>query len=84
MNAFFFWMGGGGWLDDVIFIFIWIDFPRRGWASLGGTAIPSQPAAEALQAGHIRQVPKISLIFWDPFGSVSDIKLIRTDTTLWS
>jgi len=27
-------------------------------------------------------LPKISLIFWGPFEPVSDIKLIRTDTTL--
>jgi len=27
-------------------------------------------------------IPKISLISWAPMGPVSDIKLIRTDTTL--
>ena len=31
-----------------------------------------------------RPVPKISLISKTPVGVVSDIKLIRTDTTLWS
>jgi len=62
--------------------FCYNDYPHRGWAGLGGTAIPSQPVAEAMQAPHIRLFPKISLIFWDLIRSVSDIKLIRTDTTL--
>lgn len=57
-------------------------FPQRGWADPGGTARPGQPAAGPEQAPSSRQFSKISLIFWDPFGSVSDIKLIRTDTTL--
>ena len=56
--------------------------PPRGWAGPGGTAIPGQPVAGAVQAPHSRLVPKISLIFWGTFVPVSDIKLIRTDTTL--
>jgi len=56
--------------------------PLRGWAGPGCTAIPGQPVAGAVQAPRTRLVPKISLIFWGSFDPVSDIKLIRTDTTL--
>jgi len=53
--------------------------PHRGWADPGGTAIPGQPVAGAVQALYSHHLPKISLIFWGPFEPVSDIKLIRTD-----
>ena len=46
------------------------------------SAIPGQPVAGAVQAPRTRLAPKISLIFWGSFDPVSDIKLIRTDTTL--
>ncbi len=65
---------------DVLILFI--NNPQRGWADPGGTAIPGQPVAGAVQALYSHLFPKISLIFWGPFGPVSDIKLIRTDTTL--
>ena len=65
-----------------IILFYSIVNPQRGWADPGGTAIPGQPVAGAVQALYSRRIPKISLIFWGPFGPVSDIKLIRTDTTL--
>jgi hypothetical protein len=52
------------------------------WADPGGTAIPGQPATEVEQAPNLRQFPKISLIYWPRMRGVSDIKLIRTDTTL--
>ncbi len=65
-----------------MFLILFINNPQRGWADPGGTAIPGQPVAGAVQALYSRLFPKISLIFWGPFGPVSDIKLIRTDTTL--
>ena len=65
-----------------IFDIDYFRYPQRGWAVPGGSAIPGQPVAGAMQAMATRRFPKISLIYWDPFGSVSDIKLIRTDTTL--
>lgn len=52
------------------------------WADPCGTAIQGQPATGTEQAPDSRQFPKISLIYWPRMRGVSDIKLIRTDTTL--
>ena len=52
------------------------------WAGPGGSAIPGQPAAGEVQATTSSQVAKIGLTFWVAFATVSDVKLIRTDTTL--
>lgn len=51
-------------------------------ADPGGTAIPGQPVVKLEQAPYLHPVAKISLISKFPLGNVSDIKLIRTDTTL--
>jgi hypothetical protein len=59
-----------------------LSFDYLRWADPGGTAIPGQPATEVEQAPNLRQFPKISLIYWPRMRGVSDIKLIRTDTTL--
>ena len=54
------------------------------WAFPGGTAIPGRPSTESEQAPKLYPLTKISLISRRHMVFVSDIKLIRTDTTLWS
>ena len=54
------------------------------WAFPGGTAIPGRPSTESEQAPKLYPLTKISLISTRHMVLVSDIKLIRTDTTLWS
>lgn len=57
--------------------------PKGGtWAEPGSSATLGQPAAPEEQAPSRRQMAKIRLISWVQIGPVSDIKLIRTDTTL--
>mgnify|MGYP005986494451 CR=1 FL=1 len=53
------------------------------WADPDCTAMPGQPATEVEQAPNLRQFPKISLIYWPRMRGVSDIKLIRTEETLF-
>ena len=58
-------------------------FPLSGrWASPGGIAIPGQPVVEVWQATTLNLTAKIRLISLGTVVPVSDIKLIRTDTTL--
>ena len=52
------------------------------WADPSGTAILGQPLTEPEQAPELYPLTKISLISRDHMDLVSDIKLIRTDTTL--
>ena len=53
------------------------------WADLGGTAIPSQPVAEVEQAPNIPPISKNQFnICCLSMRDLSDVKLIRTDTTL--
>ena len=52
------------------------------WADPGGTAIPGQPMTRPEQAPEPHPLTKISLISRGHMAPVSDIKLIRTDTTL--
>ena len=53
------------------------------WAGPGGTAMPGQPVTEPEQAPELYPLLKISLISKGGHAPpVSDIKLIRTDTTL--
>ena len=54
------------------------------WAFPGGTAIPGRPMTEPEQAPEPYPLTKISLISRRHMAFISDIKLIRTDTTLWS
>jgi len=51
----------------------------------GGTAIPGQPATEVEQAPSTPSDSKNQFnICCPPMEELSDVKLIRTDTTLWS
>ena len=50
-------------------------------AAPGGTAIPG-PRPSIVQAPEARLGRKIELINWMVFDHLSEIKLIRTDTTL--
>ena len=51
----------------------------------GGTAIPGQPVADVEQAPYDPPLFKNQFnICCLPVGELSDVKLIRTDTTLWS
>jgi hypothetical protein len=53
------------------------------WADPGGTAIPGQPATEVEQAPSTPSVSKNQFnICCPPMEDLSDVKLIRTDTTL--
>ena len=53
------------------------------WANPGGTAIPGQPMVKMEQAPNSSPIVKNQFNIVDPrLGIVSDIKLIRTDTTL--
>ena len=52
------------------------------WADPGGTAIPGQPVAKVEQAPDTSPSVKNQFNIEVPLRDVSDIKLIRTDTTL--
>ena len=52
------------------------------WADPSGTAVLGQPMTKPEQAPELYPLTKISLISKGAHGPVSDIKLIRTDTTL--
>ena len=52
------------------------------WADPDGTAMSGQPVTEPEQAPELYPLTKISVISRDHMDLVSDIKLIRTDTTL--
>ena len=53
------------------------------WADPGGTAIPDQPATEVVQAPSTPSFYKNQFnICCPPMEDLSDVKLIRTDTTL--
>jgi len=52
------------------------------WANPSGTAILGQPMIKPEQAPELHPLSKISLISKGAIAPVSDIKLIRTDTTL--
>ena len=62
--------------------FLVIFFPRRGRADPGGTAIPGQPVAGEKQASTPHRRSKNQIISLCSIEHVSEIKLIRTDTTL--
>ena len=56
-----------------------------GWcADPSGTAMLGQHMLRLEQAPDPQPLAKIRLISWDQVDLVPDIKLIRTDTTLWS
>ena len=55
------------------------------WADPRSTAILGQPGQNRSKLLCFRQFPKISLTFVCPaMRELPDVKLIRTDTTLWS
>ena len=59
--------------------------PYVNWGSgpcPGGTAIPGQPVTRQERAPDQCPLTKVSLISLGPVVPISDIKLIRTDTTL--
>ena len=59
-------------------------FLRGWWAVPGGTARPGQPVAKVEQAPNTSPKSKNQFNIIVALSHVSDIKLIRTDTTLWS
>lgn len=67
----------------LIFIFDTVNPTEVGWADPAGTAIAGQPVEKPEQARDNSPLSKHKFNIESPqFGDVSDIKLIRTDTTL--
>lgn len=72
------WKRGPSW-GFYFFIWIWVVGHSRRYCNTGSTRDEGGASSVAPHP-----ILKISLISMSPLGDVSDIKLIRTDTTLWS